>query len=263
MGKRLEVLLLVVLSIVMSVILTGAVHSKLINNYEIDGAQQDEVVVFIGHPKVKVVVDGLIKAGAVDVPDEKASEFACIIVKEGNTYYWKSRDNYKVIGERWGAYINFERPDRPDYVRIADPSIRGNNVSALAVGDHMMSYDYVEHITMGLTSINYYGLALHDLSTADKSSDVANRPKLSAYQSFRIYAKEGETMKMNQSGKIVEKETVNAFQNGELQFTLLGDEKALLIGNAGTAEVEVIKRESSITFVEKTPSGNKICYDYL
>jgi len=131
------------------------------------GAQQGEVVVFIGHPKVKVEVPGLsFIVSDLDIPvekvsAEKVSEFACVIVKKGDTYYLKSRENRKLIlTHDDGAYFNFQFPNRPDYVRIVDPTIR-NVISAMGT-----PYDYVEHLTGGISSINYYGKAEVDLSAA-------------------------------------------------------------------------------------------------
>ena len=151
MNRRVEMALLVGLFVVMSVTLTGA--------------QQAEVVVFIGHPKVKVEVPGLsFILSDLDIPvekvsAEKVSEFACVIVKKGDTYYWKSRENRKLIpAHADGAYFTFYLPNRPDYVRIANPTMR--ELLSAVTG---VPFDYVEHLTIGLSSINYYGKATIDL----------------------------------------------------------------------------------------------------
>lgn len=92
-----------------------------------------------------------------------------------------------------------------------------------------------------------------------------NQPKLSEVRSFRIYAKEGEftALKLD-NGKIVEQKPSNAFQDGEIRFTLIGGEKAMMYGNQGMAEVRVIQEKGNITFIETTLSGNQhilIIYD--
>ena len=145
------------------------VGSLIVMSVTLTGAQQGEVVVFIGQPKVKVEVPGLsFIVSDLDIPVEKisaqkASEFACVIVKKGDTYYWKSRENRKLIPSHDnGAYLTFQLPNRPDYVRIVDPAIR-NIVSAMGT-----PFDYVEHLTVGISSINYYGKAEVDLSVAIK-----------------------------------------------------------------------------------------------
>lgn len=143
--------LLVVLLVLMSVTLTGA--------------RQAEMVVFVGHPKAKIQVPRFsFIADGIDIPvekisDEKALEFACLIIKKGDTYYWKSRENRKLIAETdSGIYFNFKLPGRPDYVRIVRPHNR-ELVSSLTG----VPFDYVEHLTVGLKSINYYGKASIDL----------------------------------------------------------------------------------------------------
>ena len=151
MNRRLEMLLLVGLFVGMSVGLTGA--------------QQEEVIVFIGHPAVKVEVPGLsLVLNDLDIPVEKipaenGPKFVCLIVKKNGEYYWKSRNLRKLIAASdEGAYFTFRLPDRPDYIRIVQPSIREIHSAVLGV-----PFDYVEHLTVGLTSINYYGKATIDL----------------------------------------------------------------------------------------------------
>ena len=119
---------------------------------------QDEVIVFVGFPKVKMVADG-VKNGALEkVPEEKVIEFSCVITKRGDKYYWKSRDNHEVTKIRGGAYTTFQRLDRSDYVRIADPSLKKSGVADLLVrGEGLMAFDYVEHLVINLASVNYWG----------------------------------------------------------------------------------------------------------
>jgi len=146
MNKVLGRLLLTGLLIMMSVTLTGA--------------QQAEVIVFIGHPKVKVAVDGVLEEGAVDIAAENVPKFVCVIVRKGDIYYWKSRNRSKLKVEKQGLFFTFKRPDHPDYVRIVDPRAR-ELYSALSD----IPFDYVEHLTAGLKSITYYGKATIDLPT--------------------------------------------------------------------------------------------------
>ena len=126
------------------------------------GADNREITVFVGHPTVRLVAAGTWdesmkgKIQLEKVPTEKKDEFACIIVKRGDKYFFKSRQNYEVTKHFIGAYVEYRRPDRCDYVRIANPSIRGHELtSALMSSD--LTHHYVEHLTIGLTSINYWG----------------------------------------------------------------------------------------------------------
>ena len=123
---------------------------------------QDEVIVFVGFPKVRMVADG-VKNGALEkVPEEKVIEFGCVIVKRGSKYYWKSRDNHEVVKIRGGLYTTFQRLDRSDYVRIADPSLKTSGVTKhLVRGEGLMAFNYVEHLVINLASVNYWGEAGH------------------------------------------------------------------------------------------------------
>jgi len=85
--------------------------------------------------------------------------------------------------------------------------------------------------------------------------DSFNRPKLSEVRSFKIYAKEGEA-KVIRDGKIVEQTPDKSFQNGEIQFMLIGGEKAMMYTNTDVKEVRVTQEKGSISFIESAESRN-------
>ena len=139
----------------------------LIISVSMTGADNHEITVFVGHPAVRLGVAGVWdesmkgKIQLERIPSEKKEEYACIIVKRGDKYFWKSRENYEVTKHLIGAYVEYRRPDRCDYVRIANPSIRGDElVNALMFSDS--THHYVEHLTIGLTSINYWGRVIYE-----------------------------------------------------------------------------------------------------
>lgn len=131
--------------------------------------QPAEVVVFVGHPKVKIVAAAKNHPSMFsEVPEEKTFEFRCEIVKRGKKYYWKSRDAHEVKRHLVGAFVEFRRLDRSDYVRIANSTIRGEPLAGLALRDEsILSYHYVEHLTLGLTSINYWGSVNYETPDID------------------------------------------------------------------------------------------------
>ncbi len=139
----------------------------LIISVSMTGADNHEITVFVGHPSVRLGAAGVWdesmkgKIQLEKIPTEKKEEYACIIVKRGDKYFWKSRENYEVTKHLIGAYVEYRRPDRCDYVRIANPSIRGDElVNALMFSDS--THHYVEHLTIGLTSINYWGRVIYE-----------------------------------------------------------------------------------------------------
>ena len=139
--------LLVFLFMMMSVILTGADYH--------------EIVVFVGHPDVSLMVAGELKEslkGKIPLrkltPEEK-EEYACVIIKQSDKYFWKSREGYEVTRHLGRGGIMFRRLDRPDYVWIIHKSLRDPSIRWL-LGE-TDKHHYVEHITDGLISINYWG----------------------------------------------------------------------------------------------------------
>jgi hypothetical protein len=53
-----------------------------------------------------------------------------------------------------GAFITFLATDGSGYVRIIAPGMKD---SASLMGDAESSFDYVEHLLIGLRSVTYYG----------------------------------------------------------------------------------------------------------
>lgn len=117
---------------------------------------QDAVIIFIGFPKVGMRTNGLVDGVLQELSKEKVIEdkLGCMISKLGNKYYWTSRDNWEVEKIVRGAFITFKRLDRPDYVRIVDPSAK--EVAAL-LDKAVDKFDYIEHLTINLGFVTYWG----------------------------------------------------------------------------------------------------------
>ena len=106
-------------------------------------------IVFSGTPKMKVSTDGT-QASTEKISGKKASEFRCTISKIGDKYYWTTRENLEMIPSASGIYITFMASNGAGYVKIVNPEFREFELS----GHH-----YVEHLILGLSTINYYGSA--------------------------------------------------------------------------------------------------------
>lgn len=110
--------------------------------------------VFIGLPKTGTAFNGAEDAKLLNLTPERAQKLDCVITKKGDKYFWTSRDGHEVEKIVRGAFITFRRLDRPDYVRIVDPDMK----KGVALLDEAAEkFDYVEHITLNLTSVTYYG----------------------------------------------------------------------------------------------------------
>ena len=110
--------------------------------------------IFIGLPETGTAFNGLEDGKLLKLSPEQANKLDCVIIKKGDKYFWTSRDNHEVEKIVGGSYITFRRLDLPDYVRIVDPDLK----KGAALFDEVAgTFDYVEHITINLTTLTYYG----------------------------------------------------------------------------------------------------------
>ena len=118
-------------------------------------AQQQTVTVFQGTPQFRINELGVERAEALS--RQVAADFAVVISKIGDDYYWASRENLPLIevdgGE--GAYVTYVAANGSGYVRVIKPEMKA--VASL-IGGANARYDYVEHLLLGFTSVTYYGI---------------------------------------------------------------------------------------------------------
>ena len=110
--------------------------------------------IFIGFPKKKVSEGGLDRV-VEDLSRKKAVNFRCVISKIEDKYYWASRENVEMVKiERAGVFIAFLAVNGSGYVRVIKPEFKE---AASLMSKTEESFDYVEHLTIGLRSVNYWG----------------------------------------------------------------------------------------------------------
>ena len=120
------------------------------NKISTEGAK----TIFIGFPKKKVSEGGLDRV-VEDLSRKKAANLQCVISKIEDKYYWASRENVEMVKiERAGAFITFLAVNGSGYVRVIKPELKE---AASLVSKTVESFDYVEHLTIGLRSVNYWG----------------------------------------------------------------------------------------------------------
>ena len=120
------------------------------NKISTEGAK----TIFIGFPKKKVNEGGLGRV-VEDLSRKKAVNFRCVISKIEDKYYWASRENVEMVKiERVGAFITFLAVNGNGYVRVIKPEFKR---ATSLVSKTVESFDYVEHLTIGLRSVNYWG----------------------------------------------------------------------------------------------------------
>jgi hypothetical protein len=100
---------------------------------------------FEGTPGTKVEVT----LGAVSsekVPKGEALQHRVLITREGDQYFWASRNNTPLYRLDSGDYVTYIAATGVGYVRVLNPSkARGRKVT------------YMEHLTVQLGSVTYFG----------------------------------------------------------------------------------------------------------
>lgn len=100
---------------------------------------------FEGTPQTKVEVT-LGAASSDVVPKDERAKRRVVITRDGDKYYWASRDNTPLYKLDSGDYVTYVSATGVGYVRVLSPrkSI-GRNVR------------YMEHLTVQMGSITYFG----------------------------------------------------------------------------------------------------------
>ena len=133
-----------------------------------------ETVVFIGQPTHKVSEGGFERMPE-KLNESKATASICVVVKIGDDFYWKSRQNKPMFKTVSGPYTYYIAPGS-GYVKIMDAEIRQlvkspnfkqiiekmkDNPTVQAILEQISpteeKFGYTEHMSIGLRSINYWG----------------------------------------------------------------------------------------------------------
>lgn len=111
--------------------------------------------VFHGIPSEKVS-ESCIERVREQLPQEKAVSMRCVISKIGDDFYWATRENVQMIKiDGGGAFITFLAVNGSGYVRIIKPEMKQ---AASLMSETEKTFDYCEHMTLGLRSITYWGV---------------------------------------------------------------------------------------------------------
>ena len=115
---------------------------------------QNAETVFSGFPEMKVSEAGLNRVPE-NLPRKEAANLRCVINKIGEEYYWASRENVRMVKiDGGGAFITFLAINGSGYVRIIKSDLKE---AASLMSETEQKFDYVEHLLIGLRSINYWG----------------------------------------------------------------------------------------------------------
>ena len=111
---------------------------------------------FEGAPTFKVVVsEGTTRATPVSALD--ATELHVVVVRDGDRYVWKSRENVPLSKRDSGSYITYTALNGSGYIRVLSPKMRKLREQHPAE-QREKEFVYMEHVAIQLRSITYFGM---------------------------------------------------------------------------------------------------------
>ncbi len=111
-------------------------------------AYAEEIIVFSGYPASKIE-SGFDNTAQSNLTEEQAIEYRVLIIKRDGKYYWASRDNKELVHFQSGIAHWFISPTN-GYIKIIDPTL-------VAGGQDPAQFVYMEHVTLILETITYWG----------------------------------------------------------------------------------------------------------
>ncbi len=96
-----------------------------------------------GLPVMKVMSD-IGGTESANLTEDESYSYRLLLIKKGNKYVWKSREDKELIFSHSGVFYNFVEPNGAGYIRVTKE------------GDKFL---YMEHLTLGFKNITYWGIA--------------------------------------------------------------------------------------------------------
>lgn len=112
-----------------------------------------DTVVLNGLPTVRVTSssDSTVRE---TLPESKQHEFRILITKNGEDYIWVTRDNRQLIHTKSGVHDLFIDPRGGGYIKVLDQEFLPESMQ-----DSRAQILYMEHLSLMLTTITYWGVA--------------------------------------------------------------------------------------------------------
>ena len=110
--------------------------------------------VFRGRPMIKISEAGRTRIED-DISRTEAINLEVVISQIGDNYYWASRENTQVVPTESGAFLTYVATNGSGYVRVIIPGLKS---LASPQSETEVEFDYVEHLTIGLKSVTYWGI---------------------------------------------------------------------------------------------------------
>jgi hypothetical protein len=115
-----------------------------------------QVLSFVGIPAVRII-EGGVERNTEKLEETKSIEFACVVKEVDGKFIWTSRENKPLVKiDTGGAFLMFLAVDGSGYIRLIKPNFKN---AASVMSSTEKSFDYIEHLLMGLRTVTYYGMA--------------------------------------------------------------------------------------------------------
>lgn len=112
-------------------------------------------VVFEGYPHKKIEVTEQ-AAATYEITKSQAFEYKVLVEREGDNYYWRTRNNLQLVPTHSGIYITFIAVNGAGYIRVLNDAMR-EMYNLLPEEEKQKIYLYLEHLVHQMGSITYYG----------------------------------------------------------------------------------------------------------
>jgi hypothetical protein len=114
-------------------------------------------VIFTGAPSVKVT-EGGVERNSENLVQARAKDAICVIMEIEGKFFWASRDNKQLVKiDTGGAFLIFLAADGSGYIRVIKKDLKE---AASLMSATERTFDYVEHLLLGLRSVTYYGKSI-------------------------------------------------------------------------------------------------------
>lgn len=110
------------------------------------GAVEAKTVALSGVPEVQTK-SSFEETERIEVDSAKKKGLRLVVVKEGEEYFWETRERKKLIRRMQGAFTLFIDPTGGGYIKVA-PLADGKMI-------------YLEHLSKGLETFTYWGVVEH------------------------------------------------------------------------------------------------------
>jgi hypothetical protein len=112
---------------------------------------------FTGLPSVKIS-EGGVERFAEKIEPSKAQNISCVIREVDGKFFWVSRENKQLVKiDARGVFLIFLAVDGSGYIRIIKSELKD---AASLMSATEKSFDYIEHLLLGLRSVTYYGKSI-------------------------------------------------------------------------------------------------------